>query len=112
MTRYVTRCYSLFLERRPDVEGLNDWARLILEDKDNAKDLPEGFIGSREFIEKNVSDEEFVKICYRAVLDREADQAGLDAWIKRLEKGDSRKKVCEGFTDSIEFKKLLANYGL
>ncbi len=112
VTRYVTRCYSLFLERRPDVEGLNDWARLILEDKDNAKDLPEGFIGSREFIEKNVSDEEFVKICYRAVLDREADQAGLDAWIKRLEKGDSRKKVCEGFTDSIEFKKLLANYGL
>ena len=112
VTKYVVRCYRLFLERDPDIKGLNDWAKLILEDKENAKDLPDGFIASKEFIANNISDEEFVKICYRAILNREADEDGLASWVKRLEKGDSRRKICEGFTYSVEFKELLAEYGL
>ena len=112
VTKFVSRCYNLFLERRPDEKGLNDWCRLILNDKENAKTLPDGFIFSQEFISKNISDEEFVKICYRAILDREADTVGLNAWIKQLQNGQSRKEVLLGFTDSVEFKKLLAQYGL
>ena len=112
VTRYVSRCYEIFLDRKPDVEGLNDWTGLILKDKSYAAKLPDGFIGSDEFVNKKLSNEEFIKICYRAILDRNADQKGLDAWVKRLEAGDSRRKVLAGFTDSIEFKELLSDYGL
>ena len=112
ITKFVTRCYKLFLDRKPDTEGLNNWAKLILEDKNQAKTLPEGFVFSKEFQEMNVSNEDYVKICYRAILNREADSKGLASWIKRLEAGDSRRTVCEGFTESIEFKELLEFYGL
>lgn len=112
VTRYVSRCYNIFLGRRPDVEGLNDWTGLILADRSYAAQLPDGFIGSDEFVKKKVSNEEFVRICYEAILDRQPDAQGLSAWVKRLEAGDSRHEVLAGFTDSIEFKELLADYGL
>ncbi len=112
VTRYVSRCYEIFLDRKPDVEGLNDWTGLILADRSYAAQLPDGFIGSDEFVNKNLSNEEFVRICYRAILDRNPDQDGLNAWVRRLEAGDSRREVLAGFTDSDEFKELLADYGL
>ncbi len=112
ITRYVSRCYNIFLERQPDIEGLNDWTGLILADKSYAAQLPDGFIGSDEFAERNLSDEEFVTICYKAILDREPDTKGLAEWVARLKAGDSRHEVLSGFTDSIEFKELLAEYGL
>ncbi len=111
-TEYVGRCYELFLGRKPDAQGLNDWTKVILEDSDNARTLPEGFILSEEFLNKGISDEDFVKICYKAILDREADASGLEAWVARLEAGDSRKDVCYGFTQSEEFSQLLKSYGL
>ena len=112
ITRYVSRCYNIFLERQPDIEGLNDWTGLILANKSYAAQLPDGFIGSDEFVERNLSNEEFVTICYKAILDRDPDEKGLAEWVARLKAGDSRHEVLSGFTDSIEFKELLAEYGL
>ena len=61
---------------------------------------------------KNLSDTDYVKTLYRVFMDREADGAGLSAWINVLESGQSREHVFNGFADSPEFQEICAGYGL
>lgn len=112
ITRFVARCYIVYLGRYPDTAGLDSWIKVVINDPNEGQMLPIGFVFSNEVIDKNLSDEEFIKILYRGILDREADSSGLTSWVKRLRAGDSREKVCDGFIYSGEFEKLLAEYGL
>ena len=65
---------------------------------------------SDEFENKNLSNEEFVKVAYRVILDREAESNGLKFWLDKLNNGTSRKEVLAGFVESIEFANLCAKY--
>ncbi len=58
------------------------------------------------------SDEAFVTDCYRAVLGREPDEAGLQHWLGLLKEGADRAEVLEGFTGSKEFALQLQSFGL
>lgn len=71
------------------------------------------FIFSDEFLQKDLSSEEYVKVLYRTFMGREADVAGLNGWIEVLESGrEDRMKVLEGFSDSVEFAGILESFGL
>lgn len=111
-TRFVSRCYNIFLGRPADVKGLNEWTSVILKDKEEARSVPYGFVFSKEMKEKNLSDEEFIRVLYEGILDREADDKGVNEWVQVLKKGKSREHVFYGFVDSPEFTELLNDYGL
>ena len=55
---------------------------------------------------------EFVTICYKTYLNREPDQAGLNAWVKLMNQGSSADEILNGFINSQEFGKLCASYGI
>lgn len=112
VTKFVSRCYNVFLNRKADVEGLNAWAQVILDDKEEARNVPYGFVFSNEMNKRNLSDEAFVRILYKGILDREPDEKGVGEWVSAIEKGKSRKQVFDGFVQSQEFTKLLNGYGL
>lgn len=77
------------------------------------KQVAQNFIFSDEFTQKNLDSEEYVKVLYRTFMGREADEAGLAAWVKVLESGrEDRAKVLEGFSDSVEFDGILQSFGL
>ena len=65
-----------------------------------------------EFLNKNLSDSEYIKVLYRTFLDREYDQAGYDNWMKQLKNGMSRDEVLLGFANSKEFGEIKQKYGL
>ena len=65
-----------------------------------------GFFNSPEFINKNLKDEEYVKVLYETFFDREYDQTGFDYWMDQLKNGMDRNKVLEGFANSQEFAEL------
>ena len=111
-TKFVRRCYNVFLDREPDADGLNEWTGQILENTDNAREVPYGFVFSREMTDKKLSNEAFVAILYKGIMDREPDADGLKAWTAVLDKGESRYHVYEGFVYSNEFTELLSKYGL
>lgn len=69
-----------------------------------------GFFHSPEFTNKNLSDEEFVKVCYRTFLGRECDKNGFDYWVKKLRSGRPRDEVMAGFAYSPEFANIMASY--
>jgi hypothetical protein len=53
-----------------------------------------------------------VKALYNTIFNREADEAGLAAWVAVLENGATRKKVLEGFLNSPEMKELCDELGI
>ena len=112
ITRFVSRCYQVFLERLPDEGGLNDWTGQVLANPYKGQNVPYGFVFSQEMNNKNHSNEMFVTLLYRGILNREPDSAGLADWVSQLESGKSKIAVYKGFVCSQEFQGLLAEYGL
>ncbi len=112
VTKFVARCYTQALGREFEPEGLEAWCKVILERSNTPKQVAQNFIFSDEFMDKELNSEEYVKVLYRTFMGREADEAGLAAWVNVLESGrEDRAKVLEGFSDS-EFAEILQQFGL
>lgn len=110
-TRFVNRLYATTLLRNPDVEGLNHWVGKLINKSATPYSIAEYFVGSEEFRLRNYSDEEYVRILYRAFLDRDPEPEGLAYWMNRLSSGTSRDEVLRFFSTSPEFKMITASYG-
>ncbi len=109
---FVGRFYNFVLERDADESGRSYWVDKLKNGEKSAKDIALGFFNSKEFKNKNVSNERFIKIVYKTLLGRDADDNGLKYWIGELEKGVSREKIILKFLSSKEFKKIANSYGL
>lgn len=112
VTSFVNRLYVKLLERQGEDEGIENWCKIILTKADTAENVAHGFVFSQEFMNRNTSNEEFVKIMYRTFLGREYDQAGLEDWTGQLNRGVGREQVFWGFAGSGEFHNLMEEYGV
>lgn len=113
LTAFIGRLYTKALGRRYETAGLNDWCGRVLNGTWTVYDVStKGFFHSREFYDRNLSDDEYVKVLYRTFLDRECEKEGYDYWMDRLRRGSSRDEVLEGFSNSLEFAGLMRTYGL
>lgn len=112
IARFVNRLYELVLGRKSDRAGLEDWTRVLAEQNQTAAHAVEGFVKSPEFLEKNLSNEAYVNVLYRTLLDREADAVGLSEWVELLNQGYPKDHILKGFVESDEFTKLCAQYGI
>jgi len=114
VTMFVSRLYTKALGRGYDINGLNDWCNRIVDKKMSVTEVATtGFFHSPEFSNKNLSNEEYIKVLYRTFLDREYDSAGLYYWLNNLNSGSmTRDQVLLGFSCSAEFGKMMKDYGL
>lgn len=114
VTLFVSRLYTKALGRPYDISGLNDWCNRIAGGSWSVTDAATtGFFHSPEFQNKNLSNEEYVKVLYRTFLDREYDKPGLNDWVSQLNSGQkSRDEVLRGFSGSREFADIMRQYGL
>lgn len=106
---FVERLYSVALGRASEAGGKAYWIQEIKNGASGA-DLARGFLYSQEFLNKNVSDTEFVKILYKTFFDRDPDQEGFDSWVKALAEGKDKKDVVDGFINSQEYSNLCLSY--
>lgn len=112
LTRFVTRIYDKALSRSWDENGLNYWCEQIQCKQQTPVQVAENFINSKEFMDKNLNDTEYVKVLYRTFMGREADKSGLDYWVGRLNKGENRKSVLKAFAGCPEFQQIVRSFGL
>ena len=110
--KFVLRNYAKALDRRGETNGVETWCYVINSNKMTPAQVAESFIRSEEFKNKNLSDEEFVEILYETFLGRSSDPAGKTTWLNCLKKGQSRDEVMKGFSNSTEFSKIVASFGL
>ena len=109
---FATRLYTTCLGRKADENGLMDWATKLANMKISGTEAAYGFFFSKEFKDKNLSDEEFIKRLYKTFMDRDPDSAGFNDWKGRLANGASREDVFYGFANSTEFGNICASYGI
>ena len=70
---FVSRLYSLTLNREPDSDGLDSWVKLLKDGSNTGAQIAEGFFKSQEFLARNTTDTEYVRIMYHVFFDREPD---------------------------------------
>ena len=109
---FVERLYTVALGRPSDPEGKQDWIDAVTLRGQTGADLARGFLYSPEFLQKNVSNEEFVRVLYRTFFNRDADPDGLAGWVAVLDNGGSKEGVIEGFINSTEWANLCLLYGV
>ena len=109
---FVYRLYNVAMGREADDWGFNDWNSQLKNKEKTAAEVAQGFIFSEEFKNFNYNNVQYVKILYRTMFGREADEGGLNGWVSDLENGMSREYVYRGFAESTEFTNLCGNYGV
>lgn len=112
LTAYVNRMYTQALGRAGEEDGLNHWCKTIQQGVKTPEQVAESFINSKEFKNKNLSNEEYIKVLYRTFMGREYDQAGLEHWKNELARGCTREEILHRFATSKEFKNIQASFGL
>jgi len=115
--QFVSRLYLEVLGRPADPVGLKDWSDMIKEGELTGADAAYAFFFSPEFLNRiingsPVTDEQYVNILYRTLLNRTADAAGRDGWVAALDLGWSREDIFSDFVHSIEFDILCRNAGI
>jgi N-acetylmuramoyl-L-alanine amidase len=100
---FVRDLYVDVLGRDPDPAGYDHWISGLSDRSMDGATVAYGFIFSEEYISRNTTDEDYVKMLYRAILGREADKSGLEAWTRNLGWGETRYGVFAGFVRSEEF---------
>lgn len=109
---YVARNYTKALGRNPEPAGLQYWTAEITAKRKTPIQVAGNFIYSKEFRDKKLNNTEYVKVLYRTFMGREADKGGLDYWVGRLSKGESRERILKAFAACPEFQKIIKGFGL
>ena len=110
---FVNRMYTVVLQRNPEEGGYYNWIDALTSGRNTGAEAAEGFLFSNEFISKNVSNGDYVKILYRLFFNREPDQAGYDSWVALLNNGTcDRRAILAGFIDSVEWANTCVSYGI
>ena|GEM_PF-2528790 len=111
---YVDSLYQNILGRSADPEGKADWVNRISTHQMGAAEVARiGFFTSKEYLDKNTTNEQFLQDIYAAFFNRKPDTAGYNDWLNRMKNGYTRDQVIlEGFGQSAEFNAILRSYGL
>jgi hypothetical protein len=109
---FVKRMYLNALNRAAEPAGVNYWSDLATTRLKSGAEIASGFFTSAEFINRGLSDSIFLDTLYRTLFDRLADAPGKAGWQARLNAGENRSAVVDGFTGSLEFDNLCKRFGI
>lgn len=112
---YIRQLYRGMAGREPEASGLNFWKTeyknfLKVNGGKSINDIVLGIYTSSEATSNLNTNTKFVNAVYTGVLGRNADAGGLDSFVKKLNKGTSRKDVLNQIMSTTEFKALVKFY--
>lgn len=109
---FIVRLYQNILGRQADESGMQHWYKCLTTGGETAAAVVTRFVFSTEFVNQNVSDEEFVERLYMTMLNRASDSSGREHWLQLLSDGCSRRYVLSRFVASQEFAGICVDYGV
>ncbi|WP_298530676.1 leucine-rich repeat protein [uncultured Ruminococcus sp.] len=110
-TYFIYRLYKNCLGRNPSASEVENWCKQIKAGKTGSS-IAYGFIFSKEYNGKNVSNSQFVDMLYRTILGRNGDTNGVKSWTAKLNAKATRESVFNGFLFSTEFKNQCDKAGI
>lgn len=109
---FVSRIYELALGREAEEEGLLYWTDQLCNGTMTGAQVAGGFFFSPEMKNKNLTDEEFIEICYNVMMDRTSDESGMNYWLESRKNGFGLEGVFNNFCQSEEFNNICESYGI
>ncbi len=103
---FVDRLYNLAFDRKPDFEGEKFWIAYINDFK-SAKEAVNFFVKSKEFENRNLSKEEFVKKAFLIFTQLLPDDSKINQWVNKIDK-DGRASLINALNKS-EYFDILVN---
>ena len=110
-TYFFHRLYKNCLDRIPDTSGLEHWCQVVTTGRTGAQ-AAQGFVFSKEYLDKHTENEEYVTMLYQTIMGRSADSSGLNHWVNQLNYSNTREHVLNGFLFSDEFKGQCSKAGI
>jgi hypothetical protein len=106
---FINKLYTCILGRQAEDAGLQYWLDAFNSGATLAR-LYHGFFDSREYLNKNSSNEVYLTQMYNCVLFRAQDTEGYSRWLTALNDGSrTRGEVLDpGFLESTEFQTAVA----
>ena len=110
---FVERLYTVALNRASEPEGKAFWCEHVGNGDLNGAQCANEFLLSKEFNDRNLSNEDFLKVLYKTFFDRDAanDPDGFNFWMNCL-KTQGRDSVVDCFINSEEWCNVCASYGV
>ena len=109
---FVERLYNTALNRSSDKAGMDNWVNNIVAGVVSPSETAKSFINSKEFKNRDTSNEDYIEILYDVFFDRNPDEAGYYYWLNMLNEGTNREIVLDGFIYSAEWAEVLKSYQL
>ena len=108
---FIERLYNVALGRPSEAYGKNYWIAKVMNEGFTGADVARGFLFSNEFLDKNMSNSDFLDVLYKTFFDRAADSHKAD-WLTLMDQGWTKMQVIDGFINSTEWANLCLNYGI
>ena len=110
---FVERLYVVALGRASEPEGKEFWCTHVGNGDLTGAECANEFLLSKEFNERYLDDENFLKVLYGTFFNRKAeeDKEGFNFWMNSL-KTDGRATVVDCFINSQEWCNVCASYGV
>jgi hypothetical protein len=100
---FIVQAYNTYLNRSPDVGGLNYWLGLMRSGQVSDEKLEASFVGSSEYIAAHGgSGAGWVRGMYIDLLNRTPAPSEVNGWVATLNAGASPVAVALGFAASAE----------
>ena len=111
VTRFVMDLYRIFLDRDAEFAGLESWVGKLL-DGDTASKIICNILNSPEFQKKMPSNEDYVRMLYKAILMRDGSEAEISGWAEKMRNGQTYRAMMHGFIGSKEFRNACETMGI
>ena len=107
---FVERMYKLAFNRSVDNTG-KGWIAQLKNKSLTGGEFAVNILCSPEMYNRNLSEEEFIEICYKALMDRKSD-AGGKAYHIRNAQNHKRSYIVKDFVSTKEFTTICNKYGI
>lgn len=81
---FISDVYEKTFSRNPDEFGFNYWYNKLISQEYSVRNFLINMLNEKEFIEKNLTNEEFITSMYLIIANREPDQMGYNYWLTKL----------------------------
>jgi len=114
ITQFVTRLYTDALGRTqaPTAAEVNHWTNQIRTGRETGASVAGAFFTSDEMFLRGLSNEQYVRTLYLALMGRTPPANDLTYWRGRLDTGITRENVLASFLNSDEFDRVCRSFGI
>ncbi|GEM_PF-4815221 len=111
VTRFVMDLYRIFLARDAEFGGLENWVGKLL-DGETASKIITNILNSTEFQNRMPSNEDYIRMLYKAILERDGSETEVASWAEKMRNGQTYRAMMHGFIGSAEFRNKCESMGI